>query len=474
MKTLSKKSSAIAHLNLFIFLTVASIFLGMGISDCNLSEAQAGVVEIAVEKFAAKSWRTGKGWSYSWYHEGNASVVSIGGPHSGSYHMCLRAGAAWTDRPLNLSRFDTARLGLFVKVKSFEKKDYAELMISSGGDQWETLRRFTPADADNHYHYYEFDLTPYGLTSTFSIGFEAEMSGKKDYLYVDDIRVFSKTSASVSNTTSSADPIFGVTIDDISNPSAIKNSLSSLARCPFARIVFDEYVQPAYYKETVRKFHTVAGIMGEILDSYYVKEYSQKAYAERTRSYVQAMAEDVDVWEVGNEINGEWLGQGAMDKAAAAYDIVKVAGEPAALTLYYNGTYDNGTLTANNCWETPENQMQVWAEKNVPKRMKQGLDWVLVSFYEKDCENISPDWDQVFAELHRIFPNSKLGFGEVGTNNSSRKEEILRRYYSMNRIRPEFIGGFFWWYFKQDMTPKNTNLWNVLNEYAQLWDKQYD
>ncbi|XPS90044.1 putative transmembrane protein [Desulfosarcina variabilis str. Montpellier] len=300
------------------------------------------------------------------------------------------------------------------------------------------------------------------------------MSGNKDYLYVDDIRVFSKISASVSNTTSSADPIFGVTIDDISNPNAIIESLSSLARCPFARIVFDEYVQPAYYKDAVRKFHTVAGIMGEILDSYYVKEYSQEAYAERTHSYVQAMAEDVDVWEVGNEINGEWLGPGAMAKAAAAYDIVKAAGEPTALTLYYNGTYDDGTPTANNCWEAPENQMQVWAEKNVPKRMKQGLDWVLVSFYEGDCENISPDWDQVFAELHRIFPNSKLGFGEVGTNNSSRKEEILRRYYSMNRIRPEFIGGFFWWYFKQDMTPKNTNLWNILNEYAQSWDKQYD
>ena len=270
------------------------------------------------------------------------------------------------------------------------------------------------------------------------------------------------------------DAVFGVTIDDIGNAGAIQDSLSGLARRPFARIVFDEYVQPSYYKNTVADFHTVAGIMGEILDSYYVQEYSQSDYERRTRDYIAAMADEVDIWEVGNEINGEWLGQGAMEKAAAAYDIVKAAGEPAALTLYYNGTYDNGEPTAGNCWENPEHQMQVWAEKNVPERMKLGLDWVLVSFYEEDCENIAPDWEQVFSDLHAMFPNSKLGFGEVGSGNRSRKKTVLRRYYGMNRIRPEFIGGFFWWYFRQDMVPRTKPLWRLLNDYALSWDEQYE
>jgi hypothetical protein len=170
------------------------------------------------------------------------------------------------------------------------------------------------------------------------------------------------------------------------------------------------------------------------------------------------MADVVDIWEVGNEINGEWLGQGAIDKAAAAFDIVQAAGEP----------------TANNCWENPENQMMVWARNNVPDRMKQRLDWVLVSFYEEDCEYISPDWDQIFEELHAMFPNSKLGFGEVGSNDDSQKENILHEYYGLNRIRPEFIGGFFWWYFKQDMVPKDKELWNILNQYALSWDGQYN
>jgi hypothetical protein len=472
MKKLQTQNQSVTiHVCLIVFQIVAGIFLSMGITIYKTSEVHAGSADIAVETFTAKSWSLGTGWSDAWYHEGNADIISAGGPHSGPYHMRLRAGNAWTDRPLNLSGYNNIRLGVYVKVKSFENTDYAELMIKSDDNGWDTLCRFTSSNSDNQYHYYEFDLTPYGLTTNVWIGFEAEMSGRRDYLYIDDIRIFTDTTPPPEMNFKT---VFGVTIDYISNASAIKDSLESLVRRPFARIVFDEYVQPAYYKNTVVDFHNVANIMGEILDSYYVQEYSQQDYEQRTRDYINAMAEVVDIWEVGNEINGEWLGQDAINKVAAAYDIVKAAGESTALTLYYNGTYDNGEPTADNCWENSEHQMQVWAKNNVPERMKQGLDWVLVSFYEEDCENISPDWDQVFSDLHAIFPNSKLGFGEVGSSNSFRKETILHRYYGMNRIRPEFIGGFFWWYFKQDMVPKTKELWSILNKYALSWDEQYE
>jgi hypothetical protein len=435
-----------------------------------LSDAYAISNDIAVDTFTAKSWSSGTGWSEAWYHEGKADITSASRPHSGPYHMRLRAGNAWIDRPLNLLGYDNMRLGVYIKVNSFEHGDYVDLMIKSDTNDWKTLHRFTPSVSDNKYHYYEFDITPYSLASNVLIGFEAEMSGERDYFYIDDIRIFSDK---ITPSEMDLETVFGVTIDDISNVSAIKDALASLQRKPFARIVFDEYVQPSYYKKTLTDFHQVAYIMGEILDSYYVQEYSLKDYITRTENYVNAMAEEVDIWEVGNEINGEWLGQGAMDKAVAAYDIVKAAGESTALTLYYNGRYDNGEPTADNCWENSQHQMQVWAENNIPERLKLGLDLVLVSFYEEDCENISPDWNQVFSDLHAIFPNSKLGFGEVGSSNSSQKKMILRRYYGMNRIRPEFVGGFFWWYFKQDMVPKSKELWGILNEYAVTWDKQY-
>jgi hypothetical protein len=149
--------------------------------------------------------------------------------------------------------------------------------------------------------------------------------------------------------------------------------------------------------------------------------------------------------------------------AAAAFDIVVEAGEPTALTLYFN----------EDCWSDPENEMFVWTEANVPERMKQGLDYVLVSFYEDDCNDIQPDWLPVFERLAGIFPDASPGFGEVGTAVESRKVETIGRYYGMPRLMPRFVGGFFWWYFREDMVPSSTEYWSVLNEYALQWDTLY-
>ena len=107
--------------------------------------------------------------------------------------------------------------------------------------------------------------------------------------------------------------------------------------------------------------------------------------------------------------------------------------------------------------------MFTWAQANVPARMKTGLDYVLVSYYEDDCNGLQPDWQSVFQRLGAMFPNSKLGFGEVGTQNTARKTEFINRYYGTQVNVPNFIGGWFWWYYKDDMVPASKPLWGVLN-----------
>jgi hypothetical protein len=257
------------------------------------------------------------------------------------------------------------------------------------------------------------------------------------------------------NTASAVTKLNGVTIDSISNLSSIKTSLSKLSRPATARIVFDEGMGPSYYKNATTQLSSVANVMGELLDSYYVKSFSVAAYKQRTTNYVNALRSTVHIWEIGNEINGEWLGttSNVVAKMTGAYDIVKGKGLRTALTLYYN----------DQCWSKPSNEMFTWANKNVPTRMKQGLDYVFISFYEDDCNGIKPDWQGVFERLGRMFPNAKIGFGEVGTKYASRKEEYIKRYYRMQINHPRYVGGYFWWYFKQDMVPYTKPLWGVLN-----------
>lgn len=249
--------------------------------------------------------------------------------------------------------------------------------------------------------------------------------------------------------------IYGMTLDSIRNIPKIVATVKQVPSPAAVRIVFDEGTTAKDYSEAVRQIRPYATTMGEVLDSEFVRDCDLACYKKRTLDFLGL---PIDLVEIGNEMNGEWLAKGALEKVTAAFDLVKTANRTTALTLYWNGPSDDGTAS---CWADKENQMFTWA-KNLPDRMKQGLNYVLVSFYEDDCKLAKPDWPQIFQELHRIFPNSLLGFGEVGTKFEIKKAELLQRYYSIRIPGVNFIGGWFWWYGYQDMV--NGSLLNSLIE----------
>ncbi|MFM8313738.1 MAG: hypothetical protein ACKOA8_05580, partial [Deltaproteobacteria bacterium] len=252
------------------------------------------------------------------------------------------------------------------------------------------------------------------------------------------------------------DKIYGVTVDSIANIDTTVDALGTLSQMPMTRIVFDEWQPATDYAMAVSKIYAKSFVLGEILDSSSVKQYTTAQYKARTREYLNALFDTVDVWEVGNEINGEWLGKTSVvvAKMSAAYDLVKARGGRTALTLYYNP----------NCWAKPSNEMFRWTTTNVPERMKSGLDYVLVSYYEEDCNGYQADWQQVISQLAQIFPNSKIGVGECGTRDAAKKEALIQQYYTLKVNHSAFMGGYFWWYFMEDMVPKTKTLWTVLNE----------
>lgn len=255
----------------------------------------------------------------------------------------------------------------------------------------------------------------------------------------------------------STDPerLYGVTVDDVAPLQQIVVSLQNLPRRATTRIVFDEGQPPSAYATAVPAIAAVSDVMGELLDSWYVPSVSVQEYLTRTEDYLAAFGGQVAIWEVGNEINGEWVDDNAggvgdvVAKMAGAFDLVRAAGGKTALTLY-------GCSDTDNRYD-----MLVWAEANVPARMRTGLDYVLVSFYEGDCGVPPPDWNEKFHALRQLFPTAALGFGEVGavdTNgnriaNTAVAGPYLERYYTMQITEPGYIGGYFWWYYVQDMLP---------------------
>ncbi len=276
-------------------------------------------------------------------------------------------------------------------------------------------------------------------------------------------------------------PIYGVTLDDVSSINAIVASLTHLPYKPTVRVVFDPGTSAADYYAPLVKLHQVAYVMGEVMDSYYFPTDLQ-TYTSRTNELVGTLKNVVDVWEIANEINGEWLrpnpsGTTAQvtsqetaigNMVAAAHDIVKGAGGLTAVTMYYN---DDGKGT--NCYEKPADSWRTWAQTFLPARVRQGADYALFSYYPyQDCPGLNPTWANDFKLLESIFPVAKVGFGEIGTSSTSAplsvQQNLIKSYYPMGTTTmaadPRFIGGYFWWNYAEQMLPYSTSsYWSLLN-----------
>ncbi len=73
--------------------------------------------------------------------------------------------------------------------------------------------------------------------------------------------------------------IYGVTVDDISThfPELV-SSLKALPYKPTVRMVFDPQMPPSYYTPAAKTLHKSTYIMGELLDSSSVKQYSVSVF----------------------------------------------------------------------------------------------------------------------------------------------------------------------------------------------------
>lgn len=277
-------------------------------------------------------------------------------------------------------------------------------------------------------------------------------------------------------------PLYGVTLDDVSNVSAQVTSLQSLSQMPTTRVVFDGGVNPSYYTGPVQKLRAVSYIMGQILDSTEMGKQTVAQYQQRTQSYVDAMNGQVDIWEIGNEVNGGWLSKNTQAQIRAAYNVVTAAKGATAVTFFYEGE----PTDAKNCIDKANggNDMFTWIrdnfQLNLPpeqrdpenEKVRLGLTYALISWYPQQCNDIQPNWSQIYAKLAEIFPNSKVGFGEIGTespqNGSAYEVNLIKQFYPMaktTQMPASYIGGYFWWYYAEEMVPSTkTPLFNILND----------
>ncbi|AIE87817.1 putative transmembrane protein [Fimbriimonas ginsengisoli Gsoil 348] len=253
-----------------------------------------------------------------------------------------------------------------------------------------------------------------------------------------------------------------MTLDNAWDATPIVTAVTPFWKKVTTRVVFDPGVAPTDYLSTVKKIHLVANVLGEPVDSEPENTSLTVAqYRQRFSTYMTTLGKNVDIWEIGNEVNGEWTGPSATmaQKISGAFQEAKSRQIKTALTLFYS---DDSLNT--------DREMVTWSRKYLSSTVLNGVDYVLVSFYPTTATGSHPNWTKIFTDLAALYPNAKLGFGELGlanedgtlSTNAAAKKALIQRYYKLaDPIKSRFVGGYFWWEFQEDAVPKYKPLWRT-------------
>src|SRR5208337_4303623 len=311
-------------------------------------------------------------------------------------------------------------------------------------------------------------------------------------------------------------PLHGATVADFSFSGAVQDirvtsyldevvaSLNNLTDRPTVRITFtlcavgddgscsSPSPASAYTTaiQTLKSQSRPPFLLGEVLDSSYQGCFTVATAQARWNDYVSTLGSYVDVWEVGNEINGNWLDSadaGGTSKISCpwttpsttdanvvtdminAYNTVKAAGKLAEMTLYYPGA-------GSSCDGPAAFDPITWTEANVPLNMRNGMDYVLLSYYHQDCtagtDPSAAAWGTFFTQVQNLFPNAKIGFGEWGYSSKkvtgSKLATLLSEGYSMDPYPLPFsanwVSGVFFWEWADLAVPYNSSSGSVWEE----------
>ena len=274
-------------------------------------------------------------------------------------------------------------------------------------------------------------------------------------------------------------PLRGITITSIKDIDQTLSVIRSSEKKLTVRVVIRPNVSMDEYKQAIETLRPHAYIMVEILDANNWAPASAESLSNLTEEAIQAFGNKVDIWEVGNELNGSWLGSSPQEinqKVEATYDVVKRHGGRTAITLNYwshRGCYEKS-------WENLDSYVGT-----MPEKLHQ-VDYMFLSVYEFSCnpaqQPSSSDLAETLKSLGKTFPSAKLGIGEIAANGPddekaesdlATKKRIAKRYYGMHNelteaVGSRYVGGYFWWYFYEDAVTRDTHMWptlkNLLNK----------
>ena len=328
-------------------------------------------------------------------------------------------------------------------------------------------------------------------------------------------------------------PQWGVTFESI-DTATFEDDLDSVARMVddsrvdgWVRLVFNERAEPETYMPVIREAHRRGlRVLGELRDSYELKGIRRDAWKRYVKKYVDALSDtkvnprcnggdasapdcDVDEWEVGNKVTGEWTADGtdkdAVGSGAYIYDAAdyiknkKRSQKRILLTLYWQlGNLKNPKFSMFEWLKKTfiEGKSPVKDKDKSPLKGQQGLfDDIGISLYP-DKTPMGVSFDRVVTTLRTFFPlpHQRIMITELGyspepqtdpvcqyghiwrlgavpsvadddPHRDTLRGEAAQLYQAAVLGYPYSGGGPYWWYYLQERgsADKPGAVWKALH-----------
>lgn len=243
------------------------------------------------------------------------------------------------------------------------------------------------------------------------------------------------------------------------------------ARHRWARLVMDD-TSDSYFStvDTVLGYAAANQVqtLGQLFDSSIQSGLSLNTYkAAVDRALARPGFSKFTAWEVGNEVNGGWLGSGMSAKIDYAAAQVKAkTGKKVFLTFYWYGIEDTLTTSLFN-----------WIDANITQSIRNNIDVVALSIYV-DQQPLGFSRELVMTKLADLFPGKMIAVGELGfvdptvkmvfrespmtASDDAGAQLYINTNYPASFGTKAAMGGNFWWYYDTQMVGK-TSLWNALH-----------
>lgn len=236
--------------------------------------------------------------------------------------------------------------------------------------------------------------------------------------------------------------MFAITLDNPWDYKKIAVALKPFNKKLWVRIVVDAGVPISEYLIPFKTIAMVAPIMVMLCDSFVFKDLNAEQYLERTKQIHQILGAYISVYEIGNEINGDWLGTDVSNKVIAVRDYCVNNLLKTSLTMYSDEL---------DSWKP-------WMSANASTIFS--VDWLLLSEYPHDNNGHRVIFSDFIKHCKSLNPKALIGWGECGIATVSKKISEFNYYYktqnNLYKSDLRYLGGYFWWYQKDfvSLTPK--------------------